>query len=77
MPGDIMKYWYVYIVGKDSGMYVGMTSDIQNRLRQHDWPELLFLEPFENKELALKREREIKSWSSHKKRALIVGSLQQ
>ena len=42
LPGDIMKYWYVYIVGKDDGMYVGMTSDLQNRLRQHSWPDLLF-----------------------------------
>ncbi len=37
-----MKRWYVYIINKNSSMYVGMTSDIQNRLRQHDWPELLF-----------------------------------
>ena len=72
-----MKRWYVYIINKNSSMYVGMTSDIQNRLRQHDWPELLFYEYFENKERALRREREIKGWSIRRKRDLILKFSQQ
>ena len=77
LPGRLMRHWYVYIVGKDNGMYVGMTSDLQNRLRQHGWPDLLFFEIFENKEPALGREKEIKGWSSRKKRELIKESSQQ
>jgi len=72
-----MNHWYVYIVNKNGKMYVGMTSDLQNRLRQHDWPALLFSENFENKERALSREREIKGWSSRKKWDLIKGFSQQ
>jgi predicted GIY-YIG superfamily endonuclease len=66
-----MKYWYVYIVEKRKSLYVGMTSDIQNRLRQHGWPVLLFFEKFEDKDRALRREIEIKGWSACKKRDLI------
>jgi predicted GIY-YIG superfamily endonuclease len=77
LAGGVMKLWYVYIVGKSDGMYVGMTSDLQNRLRQHGWPALLFFEYFENKERALSREREIKGWSYRKKRDLIIMFSQQ
>ena len=77
LPGGVMNHWYVYIVNKNDKMYVGMTSDLQNRLRQHGWPALLFFEFFENKERALSREREIKGWSSRKKWDLIKGSSQQ
>ncbi|MDF1527399.1 MAG: hypothetical protein RRA15_13700 [bacterium] len=76
-PGDIMKDCYVYIVGKDDGMYVGMTSDLQNRLRQHSLPDLLFLENFENKERAVRREQQIKGWSVRKKLDLIKEYSQQ
>jgi predicted GIY-YIG superfamily endonuclease len=72
-----MKRWYVYIVTKNSGMYVGMTSDIQNRLRQHGWPKLEHLEVFQDSNQALQREKEIKGWSSMKKRDLIKGSTQR
>ena len=77
LPGSVMKRWYVYIVRKSNGMYVGMTSDLQNRLRQHGWPVLLFFEKFENKDRASRREQEIKDWSSRKKRDLIIGSSRQ
>jgi predicted GIY-YIG superfamily endonuclease len=52
-------------------MYIGMTSDLQNRLKQHGWPALLLWETFDNREQASKREREIKGWSIQKKKALI------
>ena len=72
-----MKHWYVYIVGKRDGIYVGMTSDLQNRLRQHSWPNLLFLENFENKDRAARREQQIKGWSARKKLDLIKEYSQQ
>jgi putative endonuclease len=66
-------------------MYVGSTSDLQQRVKTHNegrgakWTaqrlpvQLVYFEVFENQELALRRERQIKRWTSKKKAALIAG----
>jgi len=36
--------WWVYIIDKNGKMYVGITTDLTNRLKQHGNPELLYKE---------------------------------
>lgn len=66
-----MNEWYLYIIEKKGKLYVGITTDMKNRLRQHGSPKLLYKEgPFE-KQTAAKRERQIKKWTRDKKLQLI------
>jgi len=70
---------FIYILYSTSldRYYVGMTSNIDERLRRHlsihtgftgkakDW-KVVFHETFNSKEAAMKREKQIKSWKSRK-----------
>jgi len=68
-----MDNWWVYIVEKKTGVYVGITTDLGNRLRQHGNPKLLYQEgPLTTAE-AVRRERQIKGWSREKKLKLIAN----
>ncbi|MEO1032823.1 MAG: GIY-YIG nuclease family protein [Bacteroidota bacterium] len=63
---------YVLISEKDGRFYVGMTSDIEKRIKEHNsgrtrstkgyrpW-KLFFFEEFDNREEARKREKYLKS----------------
>ena len=66
---------YVYIIQsqKDKGYYIGETADVQSRLAYHNkglqrstknrMPfSILLVEEYENREKALLREKQIKSW---------------
>ena len=66
-----MNNWWVYIVEKKGTHYVGVTTDLENRMRQHGvtWP-LYFEGPMPKAE-ALKMERTLKGWRREKKLALI------
>ncbi len=55
--GGFMDNWWVYIVEKKTGLYVGITTDLENRTRQHGQPAPLFYEGPISKSDALKRER--------------------
>ncbi|MDX2189255.1 MAG: GIY-YIG nuclease family protein [Bacteroidota bacterium] len=83
-----MEYlvYIIYSPLKDT-FYVGYTSDtLTERIRRHnsnhkgftgksnDW-ELKYFEKYPTKELALKREREIKSWKSKKRIAQLVQGI--
>ena len=71
-----MKEYYVYILtNKRNGtLYVGMTDDLERRIRKHkakevkgftkkyDIDKLMYFDTFENSYEALKRERQIKKW---------------
>ena len=71
--------FFLYILFSESinKYYVGSTSNIEERLKKHlsnhkgftsrvkDW-QVVYFEKFENKSLAVKRERQIKSWKSRK-----------
>jgi len=63
--------WWVYIVEKKTGLYVGITTDLENRMRQHGQPAPLYYEGPISKNDALKRERTLKGWSRKKKLDLI------
>ncbi|MHC4268481.1 MAG: GIY-YIG nuclease family protein [Planctomycetota bacterium] len=47
---------------KKGNLYTGITTDLDNRMRQHGHAELLFTEEYQDKKDAAKREREIKGW---------------
>jgi putative endonuclease len=67
-----MNNWFVYIVEKREKLYVGITTDLENRMRQHAVQEPLYHEGPMSKSEALKRERVLKGWRREKKLALIA-----
>ena len=67
------KPWYVYICDRQGQLYIGITTDLEHRMRQHRG-KLLYSEAFEDKRLAARREKEIKGWRRDKKLQLINGS---
>ncbi len=82
-----MKIYYVYILQcKDGSYYTGMTSNLENRLLQHQEGfytesytfkrrpvELVFYAEFTDVGIAIEKEKQIKKWSKLKKEALING----
>ncbi len=80
---------FVYILKcSDGSFYIGSTQDVKSRLKRHNAGEgalftalrrpvkLVYQEPFENMDDAVKRERQIKKWTRVKKEALIKGELE-
>jgi len=75
--------YYIYILlCSDKSYYVGYTTALKNRYKQHCWGlvkytknrrplKLIFSEEFNNKEDALKREKQLKGWGRKKKENLI------
>ena len=73
-----MHYTYILHSAELDRFYIGSTSDLAGRLERHlmnhkgftskakDW-EIIYIEEFETKTLAMKRERQIKSWKSANK----------
>jgi putative endonuclease len=66
-----LNTWWVYIVEKRKKFYVGITTDLANRMRQHGNPQLLYKEGPMKREEAVSRERTLKGWSRKKKLELI------
>jgi predicted GIY-YIG superfamily endonuclease len=77
LHGGLMDNWWVYIVEKKTGLYVGITTDLENRMRQHGQPAPLHYEGPVSKTDALKRERTLKGWSRKKKLELIAKTPSQ
>jgi predicted GIY-YIG superfamily endonuclease len=69
-----MSNWYVYIIDKEGTLYVGVTMDLENRVRQHGVERPLHIEGPMPKTDALKRERTLKGWGRERKLALITES---
>ena len=67
-----MSKWFVYIIEKKGKLYVGITTDLPNRMRQHAEQMPLYQEGPMGKAEALKRERTLKGWTRKKKLALIA-----
>jgi putative endonuclease len=68
MPG-----WWLYICEKKDRLYIGITTDLEKRMKQHGNPKLLYKEgPLEKGE-AVSREKQIKGWRREKKLALVTG----
>jgi putative endonuclease len=66
-----MDNWWVYIVETREKLYVGVTTDLPNRMRQHGATRPSYYEGPMSKADALKRERTLKGWRREKKLALI------
>ncbi|WP_418263861.1 GIY-YIG nuclease family protein [Flavobacterium faecale] len=80
-----MKFYFVYILKcQDESLYVGITSDIERRVMEHNsgkYPEaytfsrkpvhLVFYQEFTEPNQAIEFEKKIKKWSRAKKQALI------
>ena len=66
-----MSNWWVYIIEKRVRLYVGITTDLPNRMRQHGVTSPSYHEGPMSKAEALKRERTLKGWRREKKVALI------
>lgn len=77
------KFW-VYIVASRTGtLYIGMTNDLEVRVRQHKAGEiegfsaqyhctrLVYYESFDYVQKAINREKQLKGWRRSKKIALI------
>ncbi|MEP5253995.1 MAG: GIY-YIG nuclease family protein [Winogradskyella arenosi] len=83
-----MKQSYVYILKcSDNSYYTGLTSNLTNRLKQHETGkhkesytysrrpvQLVFYAEFTDITLAIQTEKQIKKWSRAKKEALIDGT---
>ncbi len=79
--------WYLYILLCDKKtFYVGITNDIESRLKEHrnkksfftkkfSELEIIYKEEFVNKTKAAQREKQLKGWSRSKKQKLIDNSL--
>jgi putative endonuclease len=78
------KGWFVYLLGcRDGSLYVGITSNLRERLNEHNVGEaaawtrgrrpvnLVFAEAHPNKASARRREIEVKGWRREKKLALV------
>jgi len=66
-----MDNWWVYMIDKKTGLYVGITTDLENRMRQHAESTPLYQEGPMSKTDAVQRERQIKGWRREKKLKLI------
>jgi predicted GIY-YIG superfamily endonuclease len=75
--GGLMDNWWVYIIEKKTGLYVGITTDLENRMRQHGQPAPLYYEGPISKSDALKRERTLKGLNRIKKLDLIAKASKQ
>jgi predicted GIY-YIG superfamily endonuclease len=63
--------WWVYIIEKRKNLYVGITTDLTNRMRQHGQSTPLYREgPMPRTNAAL-REKTLKRWSRKKKLELM------
>jgi predicted GIY-YIG superfamily endonuclease len=77
VAGGLMEKWNVYIIDKKGKLYVGITTDLENRKRQHGVSGLLYTEGPLPKSEALARERQLKGWSRKKKLSLISDTSSQ
>nr|WP_279308206.1 GIY-YIG nuclease family protein [Niveispirillum sp. BGYR6] len=81
----VSRTYHVYIMASDRNgtLYVGITSDLARRVYEHRQgamagftkrygvKRLVYMEPFDDVEHALRRERQIKKWNRNWKLELI------
>ncbi len=67
-----MSDWWVYIVDRRGKLYVGITTDLANRMRQHGGLSPVYTEGPMSRTGAAARERNVKGWRREKKLSLIA-----
>ena len=86
-PND--PIWHVYMLEcADNSLYTGITTDVTRRLAEHNSQSrkaakytrarqpvrLVYQERAANRSAACQREAQIKTWSTHQKRAFIAAA---
>lgn len=78
-----MPYYVYILLCKDGSYYTGHAKDVKHRIEQHkkgqgarytrmhEPAEIVYVEEFNSRSDAMKREREIKSFSHSKKQQLV------
>jgi putative endonuclease len=82
-----MKTYYVYILrNRTVVLYIGVTNDLQRRLYEHknrmipgfthryNIDRLIYFETFDDVNIAIHREKQLKGWTREKKLRLIQSS---
>jgi putative endonuclease len=82
-----MKTYYVYILrNRTAVLYIGVTNDLQRRLYEHknrmipgfthryNIDRLIYFETFDDVNIAVHREKQLKGWTREKKLRLIQSS---
>jgi predicted GIY-YIG superfamily endonuclease len=72
-----MADWWIYLIEKRGKLYVGITTDLENRMRQHGTMAPLYQEGPFSKDDAVRRERILKGWTRKKKLELITNASSQ
>jgi len=87
--GTINYMYFVYILRTSSNtLYIGQTNDLERRLKEHKnktsrsakyinyfkYFELVYSEEYLTRIEAMRREKQLKSWTKSKKEALISGA---
>jgi putative endonuclease len=82
--------FYIYILRTSANtLYVGQTNNLEKRLKEHRSKSkksakyiryfasvrLVYSEQYPTRQLAMKREAELKKWPKVRKEAIIAGSL--
>jgi len=83
----VLKNWFVYIIKcVDGSLYTGTTNDLQKRFekhkigkgakytRSHKPEKIVFFKKYDNKIVALQKEREIKNFTREEKIKFIKDS---
>jgi predicted GIY-YIG superfamily endonuclease len=65
-----MTTWWVYVHDSHRNLCTGITTDLQEALREHRG-SLLYSEKYDDELSATRRERQIRGWSRKKKVKLI------
>ncbi|MFI5265678.1 MAG: GIY-YIG nuclease family protein [Candidatus Levyibacteriota bacterium] len=80
--------WYTYILLCDQKTYyIGLTSNLRNRLKSHKLKQnigtkefsdirLVYFEKYKIRKESENREQQLKKWTVAKKKALITGNLE-
>ena len=83
-------YFFYILRCSDNSLYCGMTSNLDNRLKEHNSSgskgakylrgkkpvNLIYSETFPDIKTAINRELQIKKWTKAKKEALVAGDLE-
>jgi putative endonuclease len=83
--GHVMAQYFVYILAsrRHGTLYIGVTNDLRARLEQHrlglgsefvkkySVHRLVYVEPYENADDAIRREKQLKKWNRDWKIRLI------
>lgn len=77
MNPALPKWYYVYLLSsnKTSGIYMGCTGDLKNRIKEHNEGKvystrkmlpvkLIYYEAYESKKCAFEREKSLKTYGS-------------